>query len=105
MCWEESGGSWGRIYEEVVEQAEGYLKGKKEEEDERSADTDSLDGVKGETLNNSRHGKSMVKKIASRARNARKRLRRKRLVKPGIGDSELVIAGRPKRFLFRRRRG
>mmetsp|Transcript_31144 Transcript_31144/g.57770 ORF Transcript_31144/g.57770 Transcript_31144/m.57770 type:complete len:747 (+) Transcript_31144:55-2295(+) len=26
MCWEENGGSWGRIYEEVIEQAEEYLR-------------------------------------------------------------------------------
>jgi len=30
MCWEESGGNWGKIYEEVVEQAENYLTSERE---------------------------------------------------------------------------
>jgi hypothetical protein len=32
MCWEESGGSWGKIYDEVVEQVERYLERLNEEE-------------------------------------------------------------------------
>lgn len=34
MCWEESGGSWGKIYEEVVIQAEEYMEKLKNEEEQ-----------------------------------------------------------------------
>mmetsp|Transcript_31186 Transcript_31186/g.65756 ORF Transcript_31186/g.65756 Transcript_31186/m.65756 type:complete len:693 (-) Transcript_31186:15-2093(-) len=86
MCWEESGGSFGLIYGEVEEQANMYLKRLKEEE--QSVD-DAMEDVSGKSKGRRR---SMINRIASRARNARKRLRRRRL-----------LASRPKRFSFRRR--
>jgi len=82
MCWEESGGSWGKIYEEVVAQVEEYL--------ERASETARPGTGKA-------RGRSRVKRMAGRARNYLKRhLRKKKLVK--------VVAVRPKKLSIRRKR-
>jgi len=92
MCWEESGGNWGSVYDEVVEQAEEYLKYVRGKEKESAAET-SLEEM---LENGDGRGRTVLKRIAARARNARKWRRRRRLVKR--------VAARPKRFSFRRRR-
>lgn len=88
VCWEESGGSWGRIYEEVVEQAEGYLKLLREKE---GVTGPSLEGMPG---GKSKRGRKVIERISVRVR---KRRRRRKLVK--------IVASRQKRYTFRRRRG
>lgn len=100
MCWEESGGSLGRVYAEVVEQAEEYFK--RLEEKERMVGAD-LELVQEEEILEKKN-KSMIKRITGRARNVRNRLRRRRLVKPGVASSDLVGPDGVRRFSFRRRR-
>ncbi|KAL7534441.1 hypothetical protein ACHAXR_005879 [Thalassiosira sp. AJA248-18] len=100
MCWEESGGSLGTIYKEVLQQAEDYLERLRLDEEE------STNATKGEILEDKNGRRSMINRIAIRARNARKRLRRRKLVKSGVSDSDLLVSAvRQRRFSFRRRRG
>eukprot|EP00581_Thalassiosira_minuscula_P009713 CAMPEP_0183709146 /NCGR_PEP_ID=MMETSP0737-20130205/5250_1 /TAXON_ID=385413 /ORGANISM="Thalassiosira miniscula, Strain CCMP1093" /LENGTH=674 /DNA_ID=CAMNT_0025937161 /DNA_START=507 /DNA_END=2531 /DNA_ORIENTATION=- len=102
MCWEESGGSWGRIYEEVVEQAEAYLKAEREreerEKEEREKEKISAKASLEVMLENNDEGrgKSVVKRIVFRAKNARKRFQRRRL--------DENASARPNRLSLRRRR-
>ena len=104
MCWEESGGSWGRIYDEVVEQAESYLKLLKDEKVRAANNPPQLEIELMLESSNGGQRKSMINRIASRARKARKRLRRRRTEKPAT-DSDLVGMGATRRFSFRRKRG
>ena len=108
MCWEESGGDWGKIYAEVVTQSEEYLERLKREEDDRLMAIEDSD-IRIEEISKvedtNGRGRSIVGRMAVRARNARKRLRRRSFIKSTNGtDQELVAAGRQRRFSFRRRR-
>lgn len=106
MCWEESGGNWGKIYEEVIDQAEEYLKRGKAEQTEvisPGSDQQMIEEIPDKSYGRNR---SVVNRMAVRARYARKRLRRKRSGKSGRSDPELAGAARASRrsFPFRRRR-
>lgn len=104
MCWEESGGSLGRVYEEVVEQAEEYLRRLQDEKILAKA-SPSDDNIEEASRENSRgRGRSMIKRVATRARNARKRLRRGRSAKAGTSDPDFAVSAPSKRLSFRRRR-
>ena len=94
-CWEEAGGSWACIYDEVVMQAEQYMRKRKEEEEARAASTKQI------PKNSVSSGRLMVNKFAfKKAWHARKNRRLKKWIVP---NSNLVLAVRPRRFRFRRR--
>jgi len=97
MCWEESGGSLGTVYREVVSMTEDYLDLLRRRELDLEIRRHSL---KEEVLTNNNRGKSIAARIASRARKLR--IRRRRAERSGV--EELVTATSPRRFSFRKRR-
>jgi hypothetical protein len=104
MCWEESGGSLGTVYTEVISMTEDYLDVLRRRELDAEVRSHSLEE---EMLTKKNKGKSIAARIARRARKLRYRQRRSRTKRiPEMEISEkLVVATLPRRFSFRRRRG
>jgi hypothetical protein len=114
MCWEESGGSFARIYQEVVEQVTEYLdrgpfrlleqeKNISMQQFEEAAKVIlSQDVLAGKQQIRRRIG---IKSLANKARNVRDKLRGMRSKRNAKHVQELdTIAVRKSRFSFRRRR-
>mmetsp|Transcript_13444 Transcript_13444/g.27289 ORF Transcript_13444/g.27289 Transcript_13444/m.27289 type:complete len:704 (+) Transcript_13444:138-2249(+) len=102
MCWEQSGGSLGTVYKEVISMTEDYLDLLKRREQDAEVRSHLLEE---EILTkNNKRGKSIAARIARKARKLR--IRRRRADKEMSEVSgELAVATRPRRFSFRRRRG
>jgi hypothetical protein len=94
MCWEESGGSLNTIYKEVISMTEDYLDLlKKRELDEASLEKEEM------FVNNNSQRKSIMTRIAGRAR---KRLRIRRRL--DSDERELVVVRQRSRFSLRKKR-
>jgi len=103
MCWEQSGGSLGTVYKEVISMTEDYLDLLKRREQDAEVRSHLLE-EEILTKNNNR-GKSIAARIAKRARKLRIRRRRANRIEMSEVSGELAVATRPRRFSFRRRRG
>eukprot|EP00984_Skeletonema_dohrnii_P016742 scaffold7489_cov203-Skeletonema_dohrnii-CCMP3373.AAC.1 len=103
MCWEQSGGSLGTVYKEVISMTEDYLDLLKRREQDAEVRSHLLE-EEILTKNNNR-GKSIAARIAKRARKLRIRRRRADRIEMSEVSGELAVATRPRRFSFRRRRG
>ena len=106
MCWEQSGGSLGTVYQEVISMTEDYLDLLKRREQDDELRRLSVEEV---TLPNNNRRKSIAARIARRARKQLRIRRRAERIeieaeRMEISD-ELAVATRPRRFSFRRRRG
>lgn len=106
MCWEQSGGSLGTVYKEVMSMTEDYLdllEKRKQDEELRSRSVEEV------LLTNNNRRKSIAARIARRARKLRVRQRREERIEIETErmelNEELAVATRPRRFSFRRRRG
>jgi len=66
MCWESSSGSLGRVYEEVVHQAEEYLKRRKKQEEKQEANSSRTSNI-GEAMKQESR-RSTMKRLAQKAR-------------------------------------
>ena len=99
MCWEQSGGSLGTVYKEVISMTEDYLDLLKRREQDAEVRSHSFEE---EVLTKTNGHNSIAARIARRAR--RLRIRRRRAERIEIGE-ELVVASKARRFSFRRRRG
>eukprot|EP01082_Thalassiosira_pseudonana_P004106 g3787.t1 g3787 contig13:160472-160936(+) len=108
MCWEESGGSWGTVYSEVVKQAEEYLKQTKLKKISLADQIDTTTAL--EEVADKRKGRRRVfTNLVSRARNAKRNIWKRRLAKRALTDDNdsgggVVVTVRQRRFTFRRRR-
>ena len=103
MCWEQSGGSLGTVYKEVISMTEDYLDLLKRREQDAEVRSHLFEE---EILKkNNNRGKSIAARIAKRARKLRIRRRRADRIEMSEVSGELAVATRPRRFSFRRRRG
>jgi len=107
MCWEESGGSLGTVYKEVISMTEDYLDLLKRRELDSEVRRHSIIEEEVLTKNNTNNNrsKSIASRIASRAKKFRI-IRRRAERSPEMEISEeLVVSSTTRRFSFRRRRG
>ena len=132
MCWEESGGSWGRVYEEVARQAEEYCEKMSKSDTSRKrereafverfeatmttvtsdASVESSTNAK-LTVDSSKSHEGLVKVLDKRHGNRRSKVRllvtgarnvRRRFQRRGPKKKSNASSARPARFSFRRNR-
>jgi hypothetical protein len=114
MCWEESGGSFARVYREVVEQITDYLNREQIQLLEHEKNLSMLQFEEATKSVLARHvsvGKQHIgrrfgfKSLANRTRNVRDELRRMRSKRKSKYDQKHdTITVQKSRFSFRRRR-